>query len=257
MKKKPGAGRELPNVGELFCFFYFCFYSGLIIFWVINFTAMLAHIPDRVGGAGPLQNNIIHFGYTQIKTGSGDITAFNDGNNAAVFDKFKGKFLLSDSQFTALQTTIGSDTSLNASRLFYDGCNSSACNFGQYGPVVLVTYRNRQWNRPIEGSNCNLQCSVIVKNTAGNDLGTTTISADHMWTLNPFDSNSATMWSRFSSSNPPTVFCQPFKNQPGYTVATAVSMEGMNVTNARGFEVTCSIENLNKDPTAVAAVSFA
>jgi len=227
----------------------------LIIFWVINFTAMLAHIPDRVGGSGPLQNNIIQFGYTQIKTGSGSIAEYNS-DNTQVFEEFDK--LLSDSQYTALQTTIGGDVGSNASRFFYDECNETSCTFGEYGPVVLVTYRNRQWNRPIQGSNCNLQCSVVIKNSAGSTLSVpTTIPANHMWRLDPFDSTSSTMWTRFSSSDTPYVFCEPFKNQPGYTVATAVSIRGMDTSGAAGFDITCTIDNLKKEATKEATVSFA
>jgi hypothetical protein len=46
--------------------------------------------------------------------------------------------------------------------------------------VYLVTYRNRKWNRPEQGSTCNIVCSYDATFADGsNKIGV--IANDHFW----------------------------------------------------------------------------
>jgi len=172
--------------------FYFLFYGMLVCFWAICFQAMFANIPARIGGSGPSVNTIKGFGFTQVFGATPDYStiASDDGTfvtavNPQAFGTFRSRLGATD--YGTLQTAITAVTGGQSGNQFLwenctvgvNGC-TAASNYGTFGPVYLVTYRNRKWNRPQEGSGCNITCTY----TANFDDGTTgtgTIQSNHFW----------------------------------------------------------------------------
>lgn len=236
--------------------FYFFFYGLLICFWIINYTVMFSYIPERIEGTGPMTNRIKNFGYTQIVTASTDYStiAADSGSftgTGSAFTNFRAK--LSQTDYDNLQTQINTDAGVSGSQFLYNNCTigsggcTAASNYGTFGPVALVTYRNRKWNRPEQpGSTCSISCTY----SATFDDGTTgsgSIAADHFWRLN-METNA---WENGQAS----LYCIPFRNQPFYRAFTAVSMQGFTKPPA-SYTLTCSVTNIEEDGTAATALTF-
>mmetsp|Transcript_87531 Transcript_87531/g.121487 ORF Transcript_87531/g.121487 Transcript_87531/m.121487 type:complete len:298 (+) Transcript_87531:58-951(+) len=246
-------------------FFYFCFYGALIIFWVICYQAMFANIPARIGGSGPPANIIKSFGFIQVYGNSGDYSNINGDTGSYTFAGTAGteafstfRRLLFESDYTNLQTAIGNTvtaaagTAVSGSQFLYNNCTigvdgcTAASNYGNFGPVYLVTYRNRKWNRPKEGSTCNMVCNYEATLSAGG-TSTGTISADHFWQLD-YETGA---WINGNAN----FDCREFQNQPSYRIFTAVSSQGYT-SDATKYALTCTVADIEDDSSGGTTVNY-
>lgn len=110
---------------------------------------------------------------------------FSGTGTVAAFGPFRKNGWLIDYQ--SLQTAITTTTGVSGEQFLWNncttgqaGCAIATSNYGTFGPVYLISYRNRKWNRPIEGSTCAITCTYITTFTDGT-TATGTIADDHFW----------------------------------------------------------------------------
>eukprot|EP00037_Helgoeca_nana_P000113 m.20248 g.20248 ORF g.20248 m.20248 type:complete len:297 (-) comp10163_c0_seq1:174-1064(-) len=232
--------------------FYTVFYGVLVCFWAICYAGMFANIPRLIGGPGPITNGIKGFGFVTMIGAVPDFSAIADDDGSDVFSgtgtvaalgPFRKNGWLSDYQ--SLQTAITTTTGVSGEQFLWNncttgqaGCAVATSNYGTFGPVYLISYRNRKWNRPIEGSTCAITCTYSTTFTDGT-TATGTIADDHFWQLD-FASDT---WIAGNANLDST----PFQNQPTYRAYTAVSMEGLGAGFVSTNTISCSVANLEND----------
>jgi hypothetical protein len=131
-------------------------------------------------------------GFVTIAGGVPDYSAIADDDGSDAFTgsgatEALGSFRhLGTQDFSSLQVAINSTTGVSGEQFLWNNCTSGAgctpgtSNYGDFGPVYLVTYRNRKWNRPEQGSTCNIVCSYDATFADGsNKIGV--IANDHFW----------------------------------------------------------------------------
>eukprot|EP00038_Savillea_parva_P025737 m.49261 g.49261 ORF g.49261 m.49261 type:complete len:296 (+) comp7099_c0_seq1:75-962(+) len=240
--------------------FYFLFYGSLVIFWVICYQGMFANIPARIGGSGPTLSNIKEFGNTLVINNNGDYSNIAGDNGAYTFAGTAGtqafrnfRSRLSNADYTALQNQIQTDAGQTGTQFFWNNCTAgsdpgctAASNYGTFGPVYLVTYQNRKWNRPQRGSTCAISCTGTATFASG-ATNTVTIPANNFWQLS-FQSGT---WTQGNAN----LDCTEFQNQPGYRAFTAVSTQGYTSPPV-AYRLTCTVQNIDENPTGAVTTTY-
>jgi hypothetical protein len=111
-----------------------------------------------------------------VNQGSGDYSVIAADNGAYTLvgsDNAYGAFrdLLDQSDYDSLQTQIKADVAGNpeGSQFFYNNCTTAtdpSCittfPYGNFGPMFLLTYRNRAWDKPDGGATgCAIACTYV------------------------------------------------------------------------------------------------